>query len=122
MNINKFIIGGAIIIMLSLIGFLTKSNIDNNKLYKEIVLKDLELSELKLKHLEELNEIQINVQKEIDNLVSTSQIKFDSLLYLNSKLKYRKYEKPIYIDRNLDDALLVLSKYRYDKDTTEINK
>ena len=122
MNINKFIIGGAIIIMLSLIGFLTKSNIDNNKLYKEIVLKDLELSELKLKHLEELNEIQINVQKEIDNLASTSQIKFDSVLYLNSKLKYRKYEKPIYIDRNLDDALLVLSKYRYDKDTTEINK
>jgi len=117
--INKIILGGVVTIILALTGFLVSANIRNKKLQKENDSYVIDITDLKLEKTTEVKRVRDSATTKINTLVFDSQLKFDSLIYLNGKLKYRRYEKPIYIDRNLDDALDVLSKYKYNKGATE---
>lgn len=113
--INKIILGGVVTIILALTGFLVSANICNKKLQKKNDSYVIDITDLKLEKTTEVKRVRDSATTKINTLVFDSQLKFDSLIYLNGKLKYRRYEKPIYIDRNLDDALDVLNKYRYNK-------
>ena len=75
---------------------------------------------------EEIEKVQIENKKtvikvrdsafvEINYLVVESQKKIDSIVNLPPKIKWKKYEKPIYIDRTLDNALDVIEYYEYNK-------
>jgi hypothetical protein len=57
----------------------------------------------------------------IKELTISSQEKFDSILEINQEIKYIPYEKLIYFDRSLDDALDILSGYKYNTNPTGTN-
>ncbi len=84
------------------------SNNRINKLKKE----NIELKEAKKI---ELRKVRDSAFVKIDSIVSSSSKKFDSILNIPPTIKWRKYEKPIYINRSLDDALDVISGYKYNK-------
>lgn len=51
----------------------------------------------------------------IEELTANSQITFDSILEISQEIKYFPYEKLIYVNRSLDDALDIISNYRYNE-------
>lgn len=52
---------------------------------------------------------------------SDFEIEIDSLINLEKKIKYIPYEKTIYIDRTLDEALDVFSKHSANKKSASSN-
>lgn len=69
--------------------------------------------ELQQEKKEEIKKVRDSAFVKINDLTIDSQNKFDSILKISQKIKYIPYEKLIYPDRNLNDALDVISDYRY---------
>ena len=121
MLVNKFILGGVILVVLTLSGFLVSANLKNSKLSTENNDYVIEITDLKLQKTEEIKRVRDSATTKIKELIYNSELKFDSIIYLNSKLKYKRYEKLIYVNRSLDDALHVLSTYKYNERTKSNN-
>lgn len=93
-NIYKYT---TIILFISIIGLLIHYFSIQNELY-----------ELKVKNTVDIDKI----QKQKDSVISDYQHKFDSIIKIPPKIKWKKYEKSIYIDRSLDDALSIHAEYK----------
>lgn len=97
-----------IALFLVLVGFYFYNRIQSDSFYKEII----ELKKARKNELKEARDVSLNL---IDSLLLKSSIKYDSLLLIKQKIKYVPYEKYIYSNRNLDDALDIFSRYKYNK-------
>ena len=75
--------------------------------------KDQEILDLIEDKKVELKKVRDSAFFKIKELTINSQITFDSILEISQKIKYIPYEKLIYADRNLDDALDIISDYQY---------
>lgn len=80
----------------------------------ELSIKNTELIEEKKKELKQARD---SATAKIDTITKSSRKRFDSIVNLPPKIKWKKYEKPIYIDRSLDDAIRIHSKYKSDTGT-----
>jgi hypothetical protein len=69
----------------------------------------------------ELKKVRDSAFVHIEKLTISSKEKFDSILEINQEIKYIPYEKLIYFDRSLDDALDILSGYKYNTNPTGTN-
>jgi len=74
-----------------------------------------ENADLKEEKKNELKRVRDSIITRNDTLVVHSRRDFDSILRSNVQIKYIPYEKLIYSNRSLDDALDVISKYRYNE-------
>lgn len=74
-----------------------------------------ENADLKEEKKNELKRVRDSATVRIDTLISRSNRSFDSILKQNVEIKYVPYEKLVYPNRTLDDALDVISKYRYNE-------
>lgn len=86
----------------------------NNNLYDTI-------AELREEQKKELKQARDSAYFKIETITKVSKKKFDSILAIPPTIKYIKYEKPYYVNRSLDDALRLLSTYRYNAKPTEAN-
>lgn len=87
----------------------------------EIDKLETELFELQEHEKEELRRVRDSAFAEIDTLIIRSDRKFDSILNIPPSVKYIPYEKPVYPDRTLDDALDVHADYKADTRATREN-
>lgn len=85
--------------------------------YFKIKTSDLEQENLDLVEdkKDELKQVRDSAFWKITQLTIKSQITFDSILDISQEIKYIPYEKFIYADRNLDDALDIISNYKYNE-------
>ena len=85
--------------------------------YFKVKTSDLEQENLDLVEEKkvELKQVRDSAFVKIEELTINSQIAFDSILEISQKIKYVPYEKFIYADRNLDDALDIISNYQYNE-------
>lgn len=83
----------------------------NNKLSDTII-------ELKEEKIKELRKVRDSAYSKIDKITIDSQKRFDSLANLPPTIKYIKYEKSYYYNRSIDDALWILSGYKYENART----
>lgn len=104
------IIIGILIIIIAGQFFLYKSNLFD---------KDQEILDLVEDKKVELKQVRDSAFFKINELTVKSQITFDSILEISQKIQYIPYEKLIYADRNLDDALDIISSYQYNKGAKE---
>lgn len=74
-------------------------------------------NKLKKEKLEEVKRVRDSAIYKIEKITITSKKRFDSILSIPPKIKWKKYERPIYIDRTLDDALDIISEYKYNSGT-----
>ncbi len=81
--------------------------------------KDQEILDLQEEKKTELKMVRDSAFFKIEELTINSQITFDSILEISQEIKYIPYEKLIYADRNLDDALDIISDYKYNKTAKE---
>ena len=77
-----------------------------------------------LNNLREEKKIELKEEKkkiiiERDSLIQLKIIKYDSLLKAKQTIKYVPYEKPVYINRTLNDAINILSNYSYQRTKTK---
>ncbi len=72
---------------------------------------------LKNEKKEEVRRIRDSAFLRVDEITRLSNKKFDSILNIPPTIKWKKYEKLIYTNRSLDDALDVISDYKYDRGT-----
>lgn len=86
-------------------------------------LRDLrdEKMDLLSEQKETIKKVRDAATARIDTLTTKSQKRFDSILRIPAKIKYIPYEKPIYINRTLDDALDVHAKYKAEQDPRKKN-
>ena len=70
---------------------------------------------------EAIKQIRDSATARIDTLTTNSQKRFDSILKIPAKIKYIPYEKPIYINRTLDDALDVHAKHKAEQRAAKKN-
>lgn len=63
----------------------------------------------------EIKKVRDSAFAKIEEITISSKETFDSILNISQKIKYIPYEKLIYADRNLDDALDIISNYRYNE-------
>lgn len=104
----------SIYIVISLILFIVFQYFHFNMKIKNLSQLNIEIKEEKLEEIRKVRDSAIN---KIENITYESNKRFDSILAIPPKIKWKKYEKPIYIDRTLDDALDIISKYEYDSGT-----
>jgi len=71
--------------------------------------------DLKTSKREELKKVRDSAYLEIDKVLLSSEKTFDSILNIPPKVKYIPYEKPVYPNRSLDDALLIHADYKANK-------
>lgn len=104
-KINPYII---IVLLIALVGLFFFYKNEVNDLNNEIFdLKEEKKSELKA--------VRDSAQVAIDDRIEKSTKSFDSLFSLKNKIKYIPYEKFIYADRGLDEALNIIEFYSYNK-------
>lgn len=72
-----------------------------------------EIIDLKTEKVKELKIQRTAIKLERDSIINLQVVKYDSLLKVKQKIKYIPYEKPIYVNRTLDESLNVLSDYTY---------
>lgn len=65
----------------------------------------------------DLKKVRDSAFVEIKNLTKNSEKRFDSIINIPPKIKWKIYEKSIYINRTLDDALIVHSNHKTNKGT-----
>jgi len=104
-----------IIVILAIIGagFAYHSAIVNVKDEQILILKAEKLK-MQENAKTEKKKIRDSARTAIDEEVKRSNKVFDSILNLPPTYKYIKYEKNIYPNRNLDDALSVHAKHKRD--------
>lgn len=101
-----------IALLVGLIGQFVYFKHENNRLL-------LENADLKEEKKVELKRVRDSAFVRIETLTQKSNERFDSILNIPPTIKWRKYEKPVYIDRTLDDALRIHSKYKADTRATK---
>ena len=74
-----------------------------------------ENSDLKQDKKDDLRKVRDSAFAEINTLTITSKKEVDSLVKLSQEIRYIPYEKLIYDNRSLDDALDILNEYKYEK-------
>lgn len=79
------------------------------------------ITELREEQKRELKRARDSAYLKIETITKVSKKSFDSILAIPPTIKYVKYEKPYFINRSLDDALQLLSNYRYNAKPTEAN-
>lgn len=104
MNKIKEIIIGILLIGLGILYFSFQSTVSRY---------DKQISDLKEEKKIELKEEKKKIIIKRDSLIQLKIKKYDSLLSEKQTIEYIPYEKPIYVDRTLDDAIYVLSNYSY---------
>lgn len=79
----------------------------------------------KLEELENKNKELVverdSILKERDSILTVKNKVSDSLRKEERNIKYVKYEKIVYANRTLDDALIILSNYKYNEGAEEDN-
>lgn len=70
-----------------------------------------------VKKQDSINAIREVNTKRRDSVIYDLSFKNDSLKNRADKIKYIRYEKRTYIDRDIDSAIIVLSNYKYDTRT-----
>lgn len=101
-KIKNYIITLLLIVLISTVIYYKNLN---NHLNKELI-------EVKVNKKEEITTVRDSAYTEINRIISNSNKKFDSIISIPPKIKWIKYEKPVYIDRTLDDALRIHSEYK----------
>lgn len=79
--------------------------------YQNSILVDENFA-LKKEKKKELKIVRDSAFKKIQEITVLSSKKFDSIINIPEKIKWQFYEKPIYINRNLDTALDIHSEYK----------
>jgi len=102
MKIDKLHI---ILIIIIIGGFIYFKNKTSDLEYK--------LRENDIKHKKELQAVRDSTHLEIEKITTNYKTKFDSIANAPYKIKYIRYEKPVYIDRTFDDAINIITSYRY---------
>jgi len=103
-----------IALLILLIGLYFYFDWKTNKIQSEFL-------EYKTKEKVELIRVRDSASLRIDQVIEKSNKRIDSIANLPLKIKYIPYEKPYFINRNLDTSLDILSTYRYNAKPTETN-
>lgn len=88
-----------------------------NEKFNSENLEDKYLQEKKEDLRKQAEKLNLSFKEKTNSL----QFKIDSLKKIERDIRYIPYEKPIYIDRTLDDALRVFSEHPANKRTTNSN-
>lgn len=112
---SKISLYGIILLLLIIAGQFFYFKYKKNLLLEENIL-------LKKEKKEKLIKIRDSAFVKIKNITELSQKKFDSILNIPPTIKWKKYEKPVYIYRTLDDALDIHSRYKSDTKSAKKNK
>lgn len=73
--------------------------------------------DLETEKQDELKQVRDSALIKAKQKATLSDKRFDSVVNIPLKIKYIPYEKPIYIDRTLDDALDIHTEYKSDTRT-----
>lgn len=109
MNLKTKIILGAFAL---LIGTITTQYFVYKSTVSDLEQKNIDLEEEKKQAVREERD---NATARIDTLTMESTRKFDSILSLPPTIKWKVYEKPVYPNRTLGDALDIHANYKADQ-------
>lgn len=102
MNIYKYL---TIVLLGLLIACFVVFKIENTSLKEEN-------ANLKDKRKKELRRVRDSASTRIDFIINKSKKELDSIYNLPPQIRWEKYEKTIFIDRTVDDALDIHSEYK----------
>jgi len=85
--------------------------------YFKTITSDLRSENFDLKEKEkvEIRKVRDSAFAKIEDITMRSNERFDSILSIPPIIKWKRYEKPVYIDRTLDGALDIHAKHKADK-------
>ena len=68
---------------------------------------------LKLEKKDAIKKVRDSAFAQINEITIKSKNRFDSIANIPPKIKWYPYEKPIYINRSLNDAINIINDYKY---------
>ena len=86
--------------------------------YQNNILKNENLELIKEKK-EAVKKIRDSAFSKINEITVTSKKRIDSIINIPPTIKWYPYEKPVFTNRSIDDALDVITRYNYN--TKEAN-
>jgi di/tricarboxylate transporter len=63
-----------------------------------------------------LKMVRDSLHHQIDTVATYYEKKFDSIATSPLKVKYIYYEKPVYVNRTIDDAISIIADYEYNNE------